>query len=116
MTQTINSFSITEGELQLDSGRKVTFLYPIIKAVEFDNIFVVMLDVPPGAHYNENVFGVDADGNIIWQIEKLPSPYPDTIYVSLNQQGDKAKLNNYDGSELVINPATGQLINKRFVK
>ncbi len=112
----VNHFTIEAEKMMLSSGEIISFPYPVQKAIEFDHTIVVMLDAPPGTRYNENVFGIDRNGNVVWQIEKRPSPYPDTAYLNLNRAGDNAKLNNYDGSELIVEPHTGKILEERYTK
>lgn len=112
----MNDVRTEDKKVILSSGKDVAFSYPIAKALEFEDAVVVMLDVPPGGRMNENVFGINGDGQILWQIEKKPSPYPDSPYLDLNRIDANAKIGNWSGDEYVIEPATGKILEERYTK
>jgi hypothetical protein len=53
----------------------VEFEYPVQKVVEYIGKLIVLIDKPFGVKYNDNVFAVDANGKVIWQVSKISS-YP----------------------------------------
>ena len=55
-------------------------------------------------------------GKIIWQIEKIPYVYEDSPYTWIGKQDGYLKLGNWDGTDLTVNPKTGEIIQKSFSK
>ncbi|GAB4393523.1 MAG: hypothetical protein Tsb005_12190 [Gammaproteobacteria bacterium] len=100
----------------LNSVKYVQFPYEIKQVEEFGEILVVRLKIPVGIILNENVFGVSSEGKILWQIEKLSSVYTDNPFTGMVREGDNAKLFNWDGTDLIVNPATGEIIKKGYSK
>lgn len=101
------------GDALLVSGGKVHFAHPIAQVEDFGGVGVVRLEVRPGNHYNENVFGVSADRRILWQIERERHIYPDSPYTTLRKDGDLAVVGSWDGIVLWLDPPTGKVV-KRF--
>jgi len=100
----------------LSSGLRVGFLWPIDKVLEFENAYIVRISPEPGSCFNENVFGVALDGKLLWQIEARKHVYADSCYTEILKSDDKAKLFNWDGDELIVEPLTGKILNVRYSK
>jgi hypothetical protein len=92
----------------------IIFDFPIRQVIKFHDCFVVRLEPDVGQIYNENVFGISNEGKILWQIETMSHVYKDSPYTWLGQEGDIAKLSNWDGADLVIEPYTGRIIKKSY--
>ena len=110
MTQLATSVSVKAEKLMLSSGKVIRFPYPVKKALEFDEAIVVVLDVPPGEEYSENVFAVGHDGKILWRIKKHPRNLDVSKWLDLNREGDNVQIGNWDGLELIVEPATGRIL------
>ena len=113
-TTTTTSFTLKEKSLILESGKTVSFPYPISKALGFDDAIVVMLDVPQGVQLNENVFGISYEGETLWQVERRQYISKHSSYTGLGRRDDNAFLSNWDGLELTVNPATGEVLQQGF--
>ncbi|MEQ8906789.1 hypothetical protein [Ekhidna sp.] len=74
-----------------------------------------MLRIPPKSYFNENVFGLDKDG-IIWQVEKLQYNHDDSPFVSIFDEDDKVRLQNWDGTQLIVEPSTGKVLDQKWFK
>ena len=74
------------------------------------DILVVRLDVPPGARFNENVFGVDREGRILWQVPRRPYAYADSPYTGMEPKNDRVVLLNWDGLQLSVACRTGHVL------
>lgn len=94
----------------------VIFDFPIRQVIKFHDCFVVRLEPDIGQIYNENVFGISHEGKILWQIESISLVYEDSPYTGIGKEGEKAKLCNWDGTDLLIDPYTGKIIKKSFSK
>lgn len=116
MSKTLYEYEIKKGELVLKGGKIVSFNYPVRETLNFPEVIIVLLDVPPKANFNENVYGVSYDGKVLWQVSPYRHLGSDSPYTGINYESDKAGLYNWDSTLYVVEPETGQLINKRFVK
>jgi|GEM_PF-1467202 len=111
------SYSVNGRVLTLTrTGAAVSFSWPIRDVIEFDGIFVVLLVPDPGSCFNENVFGVTADGRIIWTIEQRKHVYDDSPYTSVLKKDDHVKLFNWDGDELIVDPKSGAVVAEGYGK
>ena len=98
------------------TGAVVSFPWLILEVLAFDEIFVVLLEPDPGSRFNENVFGVAADGRVIWTIEQRKHVYDDSPYTSVLKEGDQVKLFNWDGDELIVDPKSGVVVAEGYGK
>lgn len=115
MTQaTGKAFSIQGTDLVLDSGHKASFKYPVAEAIDFQDAIVVRLEISVGQQLNENVYGVDYNGQILWQIQRQRHVYSNSPYTYIGRKGDAALLSNWDGLELTIEPATGNVMDESY--
>ncbi len=99
-----------------NSVKYVQFSFDVKQVETFSDLLVVRLKIPVGTTYNENVFGVSYDGKILWQIEKLKYVYTDSPFTGMGREGDNIKLCNWDGTDLIVNPQTGEIISKGWSK
>ena len=76
------------------------FPYPTLKSVNLKNIEIVVLDVPTKAMFNENVFGVDSTGRVIWQIQTVPHVRADSPYTNIEIHEANIVAYNFDGQAL----------------
>jgi len=91
-------------------GRDVTFKWPISQALVCGEVVVVRIDPPVGACDNRNVYGVAPSGEIVWQIEPIKHSYADSPYTGMSLNSEGAVLSNWDGANVVVEPATGRII------
>ncbi|MDQ5899645.1 MAG: hypothetical protein QG624_564 [Pseudomonadota bacterium] len=115
----IINFKIDEKRIvisTLDSVNHVQFSFDIKQVENFGDMLVVRLKIPVGTTYNENVFGVSYDGKILWQIEKLKYVYNDSPFTGMVREGNNIKLCNWDGTDLIVNSQTGEIISKGWSK
>ncbi len=88
----------------------VSFAWPISKVVTFKSVLVVLLNYSSKVIFNENVFGVNGDGTIIWQISANPSIYENSPYINIGSEVGKAMLYNWSGFSLTVKPSTGEVL------
>lgn len=98
------------------NGHEVKFKYEIDKIVEVKNICIVMLEVPSNKIYNENIFGVDKTGKIIWQIEKVKHIYKSSPYMDLFEKDEQIWAGNWDGDLYRLDIQTGIILEKKYTK
>lgn len=92
------------------SNIQIIFDYPIVQTIDFESIAVIRLEIPANSNYNENVFGVSVDGQLLWQIEKVAHVYTNSPYVNLSKHDSLVVAINWDGLWLWLEPATGKIV------
>ncbi len=116
MNQFGNEPVIENGQLII-TGKQVPFQYPIAEMLNFPEVIVVRLEVPPRSRFNENIFGVGYDGKVLWQIVPQQHIREDSPYTGINYEPDnKAGCYNWDSTLYIIEPETGKVIDKQFLK
>lgn len=113
MNEHEEAFKISDACIAFKGGGTARFRFPIAEALMFDDIAVVRLDLPPGQIFNENVYGLNRDGRIVWQVPARTYVYEDSPYVNLARAGAHVILTNWDGMELALDPASGQILSER---
>tara|TARA_R110002072_G_scaffold287464_5_gene453169 strand:+ start:5945 stop:6301 length:357 start_codon:yes stop_codon:yes gene_type:complete len=91
-----------------------TFIAPISDLLEFEECIVVLLCRDYYKKDNENVFCLDTDGVIKWQVPKYDYIYDRSPFVGIDKEGDNVKLYNWDSSYVIIEPTTGKVIVDAF--
>ncbi len=92
------------------------FEWPIDKILEINGILIVLIMPESTATYNQNVFGVSQNGELLWQIETQKTPYENSPYTGLNLKDGKLSLYNWGGFLLFVEPGTGKVLNRVFTK
>jgi len=114
MKETDKRYTIKWNQL-LIGDTVITFDFPIVQVVEMSGMLVVRLEQPFRTIYNENVFAVSlAERKVKWQIAKLKyttgegdCPF---IYISIFE--DRLRLNNWCSIYLIVNPLTGEILER----
>jgi hypothetical protein len=95
------------------NGRLATLPFPISATAEVDGVVVAVLGLPPGTSMTENVFGLSAEGAILWQVERIPETSSDAIanqYVSIIGSGEgMARVSNWNGVVVDVDVQTGKV-------
>jgi hypothetical protein len=101
---------IKDGTLYVNNT-PVAFKYPAYKSIEMNSIVVVLLDIPQFEVFNENVFGVNSSGEVIWQIQKRQdSEENDEPYMNIwIYNNDEIRVNDSIGLNFIINPLDGSI-------
>ncbi len=89
-----------------------------IKQVEqLDSFLIVRINPKTKIGFlNENIFSVSSDGRILWQIEAIPHAYENSPYTGMSKEEAGIKICNWDGTDLIVNPASGKIIKKGYSK
>tara|TARA_R110002096_G_scaffold63760_2_gene156129 strand:- start:558 stop:935 length:378 start_codon:yes stop_codon:yes gene_type:complete len=110
------TYKFENKELKIN-GKSIEFDDQIKEVIEFDRFLVVRTDYFESTT-NENVYGINADGKIEWQIEKLTKLTHngkefDGItdpYTGIKKLTDKTlRLFNWDSTHFEIYAHTGKL-------
>ena len=103
--------------IESENMHKITLSSKIQKTEEFDNAIVVMVHPNTSTFLNDNVFGVSYDAKILWQVMSLKHiAYKHSPFTGMVRMGKNIKLCNWDGTDLIVDPTTGEVIEKRYSK
>ena len=114
MSASADRFKIEGGKVVFDSGKVGSFNYDVAEAVGFDTVVVARLEIPVGVVLNENVYGLDYDGQMLWQVPTRKHVYTDSPYTKIARRGDAVLLVNWDGLELTLDPETGRVLGENY--
>ena len=110
------SYRVKKNRIEFDARSTLRFKYPIAELIEFDDVIVVRLEIPARAKYNENVFGISENGDLLWQVPSLPRLAKNAPYIGIGRDGDFARLNNWDGMVYWLAPKSGTVVKEIFGK
>jgi hypothetical protein len=101
----------------LDGNLLVTFDYEIKEFIAFENVIVICLNYYY-APFNENVFGINYIGEVLWQISKYTSVEDrKSSFVGLNRENENSCWAvNWDGTSLLLDITTGKVLNDKWVR
>ncbi|MBI9051175.1 MAG: hypothetical protein JEZ00_17260 [Anaerolineaceae bacterium] len=54
------------------NGKAISFKYPIVEIINYEDLVILMLGVHPRKTDLQNIFAVNSDVEIVWQIEEIP--------------------------------------------
>lgn len=95
--------------------RKIRFDFPIQEIIEFESLYVIMLqnDFSP----DNNILVYDKKGNKEWSIEDVIHFSYNESYVALGKASDStAYVISFNGVEFVFNVYTKEIVEKRITK
>jgi hypothetical protein len=114
----IDNFIIEGKKIIFETGKSIEFDFKIHKSIAINDKIIILLDSPDKGIYNQNIFAVAFDGNLIWQVEK--SPDLDLIgycpYTGLYREGSDIVGYNWCGFRITIDTETGKIMNILFTK
>jgi hypothetical protein len=112
-------YTTKENKLYIQGSIHVDLPYDIKQVLEASNMLVVLLEIPKMASMTENVFGIDLDGVIVWQVENIPetSIHPLLWYADMRKINEQTiRLFNWNGWAVDIDPATGVVKHRTWSK
>jgi outer membrane protein assembly factor BamB len=78
---------------------------------------IVLLKSPEGSFFNENIFCINENGELIWQIESISHFYDDSPYDRISIISDNTiEAWNYDSINYFVDINTGKILSKKFTK
>lgn len=92
------------------SFRETNFNWPIVQVLQVAEVLIVRVEPKTGACDNQNVFGVGADARVLWQVAQRQHIYDDSPYTGLSIVGEDVLLSNWDGTDLLVHPITGEVL------
>jgi hypothetical protein len=105
--------------VKASNGVVVTFDFDIREATEVNGILIVILEVPPDHAMTENVFGVSAEGKLLWQIERTVANSTDPVnrYLGVTSHDQRiARIYNWNGVNSGVDIHTGKVLDAQIVK
>ena len=93
--------------------------YPILKILEFDQLLIVLLEIPCNVVYNRNVFAIGSNGVLKWQVESPPMPTKtDSPFTNISSDLDNNKLfaYNWNGGLYEIDILNGTILSSKLMK
>ncbi|GAB4271365.1 MAG: hypothetical protein Tsb0018_03480 [Opitutales bacterium] len=102
------------------NGKKVTFDLNVDTVLEKDAILMILLygggEQPTcKTYHSRNIFGVNAEGEIVWQVE-APTKDPVDLYTQLTESEGKIIAGSWSCFLCHIDPQTGRILDKEFTK
>ncbi len=111
------NYVLSEGVLTVEN-RVVTLPYPTAQALNFNELVVVRVEPDIGKIYNKNIFALDGDGKIKWQIAESPhgtevdKPYTSIFITTENE----LLAGNWNGVDYIVSAEDGSISTKSFNK
>jgi outer membrane protein assembly factor BamB len=110
----------TDGNEITISGQTHELDNRIREFIETEEVIIVNLDVD-GTDYEtltQNVIAFDTDGNFKWRIDECPDKTGGghDAYLGLYETDGGVWVGNLNGMRYKINPRTGDITDKKFVK
>ena len=99
----------------------VSFEFKILKVKLLDNVIISIIETPPPAPDNNNVFAYSTDGKFLWRIDtnvplvaygKAYCPFIDIDTAENNGYPNQLMLYNWCTSALRVNPITGEILER----
>ena len=117
MTDTIiERYEISGNKLKVATDNRifeVVFPHTIDMVLKLEKILVVLLLIDD-ITFNENVYGVSAEGKILWQIEPIDYMQKFSPYGNIKIKGGVLRAYNVRGTDLFLDPETGDVIARKF--
>lgn len=112
----MSKVSIDKNKLIIDNHTEVIFGNRVAEYLLISDVIVVRLVVSIDNYVDNNVFGVTKEGEILWQIENINPSRKANPYIGIELKENLPVLHHQDGTDLTINPRTGEIINKSWSK
>lgn len=112
-----HAFKLVDSKLFIEN-KLMDLPYPVGDVIECGNIFIVRVEPPIGVIFNRNVYAVNRDREILWQIAESPHGTElDKPYVGIYKDNNgKIVAANWNGVDYWINVFSGEIKTKSFSK
>ena len=99
--------------IEFSNGKFYKFQNIVAEVLEFDDTLVVRLGSEPMQLVNENVFGFDMAGKMLWQIPKRVNITGTSPYVSVSRKNNIfVEACNWNGHAVVLHPTSGKIVSE----
>jgi len=108
--------TVDDSKLEITDDGVTTVVLPssIKQFLEFDQIVIVRIQPKCSSFINENIFGVSYSGKIVWQIAERKYVFARSPYTNISKEGQLLKAHNWDGTDLVIDPQSGNVLKASY--
>ena len=98
-------------KIEFDNGKVLNFDFPIMKTFIHNDLVIVLLNIPPKTIFNENVYGINKDGELLWQIGKTEKDTENCPFIDMhiNDKGGLI-LRNWCHLNYEIDSLTGHVL------
>lgn len=99
------------------NNSEIKLPFPVKKYLILNNIIIIMLGHPSNKVYNENIYALNEDGIVLWQIEPRDYLQTESRYVNIVNIGDGfIQANGWDSVIVKVNILNGKIISEEWVK
>lgn len=114
----VGSYRLDQKKIIFETGKFIQFDFSVQETLVFNGKIIVLLKILGNTKFNQNVYAIDFNGEILWQIER--SENLDIIgycpFISIEIQNLKLVSFNWCGFKFTIDPDTGKAIESIFTK
>jgi len=110
-------YQIDNKRIKFDNGNEVEFDFPVQSTIVYHKKVIVLLDTVGGI-YNQNIFAVNSDAQILWQIERSENLdlLGDCSFTSISIREDNLSAFNWCGFRFTFDINTGSVLDQYFTK
>lgn len=109
--------SIDESQLRI-GDTQLQFGVPIDKYIEYDGFVVIQLEnvMTDHTYFYQSVMAIDSDGSIRWKMPKEPESNPKQYANIHTKDGTDLWVHHGYGFLFEVDPETGTILDREFVK
>ncbi|MFD0792742.1 hypothetical protein ACFQZX_03885 [Mucilaginibacter litoreus] len=110
---------IEKNLLYLKNAEPIVFEHDIKDALVINGVIVVLLNIPPQARNNLNVYAFDVNGDFFWRIKPtdLYQKSKDCPYIGIAKLRDNTiTLTNWCDTVITVDIISGDIVEKHHVK
>lgn len=115
----MRDFKIDDNAL-IVNGNKVEFQFKIDNVKICNSLYIVLVDIPSNIKITNNVYAVNENGHIVWQVQDVNEVYSfknDVPYVGTRITEDNFIIaTNYNGVTVTVNSVDGKIVGKGITK
>ena len=106
-------YEIDLNSIRFSNGKGYRFSSQIAEALDFEESIIVRV-VSEHLDANQNIYGIDYGGNLLWKIPLPRSFDARHPYVGLFRKGSFVEDLNWDGHLLTLHPKQGTILAEDF--
>ncbi|WP_099221607.1 hypothetical protein [Listeria costaricensis] len=103
---------ISEKELFLQNGKKVTFSHEIRQVEVRESLIIVLLSIPYSDNTVNNILAISFEGAISWIVENENANYPTLPYEQMIAKSDTILATDFYGRRSYIDIKNGIVIKR----
>lgn len=108
---------IENNSVYKDSLKIKEFDFPIKEFISLKHGIAILLHGDYYKNNNENIFFIDYEGKIVWQIPPIKYIYNTSPYVGLTKENEESFwATNWDGTTILIDTLTGKIVRNEWAR